>query len=189
MRIVNDFLPQPFFDELVAKVESEDFPWFYSGYVSAVSDTSGNWHHRYRRASKSGYSGWLQRFPLPILFQLGMRGFLRPWRRSTVHWHFQQLHRQHDSIQRLCGPCSHRCRTVVTALDSHRDTCVCRPRCLPGKPSSKRKHMAAVPHSPRLTVHPDPGGPRNCKSIRQTAQISWHHDRIPVLNKSLSDKR
>ena len=40
MRIVDDFLPQPFFDELVAKVESEDFPWFYSGYVSAVSDTS-----------------------------------------------------------------------------------------------------------------------------------------------------
>jgi hypothetical protein len=40
MRVIDNFLPQPFFNELVAKVESEDFPWFYSEYVSDTADTS-----------------------------------------------------------------------------------------------------------------------------------------------------
>jgi len=38
MHIIDNFLPQPLFNELVAKVENENFPWFYADYVSSETD-------------------------------------------------------------------------------------------------------------------------------------------------------
>ena len=43
MRIVDSFLPQDFFDDMVNRVSSESFPWFYMNYVADKSDSSDSY--------------------------------------------------------------------------------------------------------------------------------------------------
>ena len=43
MRVVDNFLPQDYFDDMVMRVTSESFPWFYLNYVATKKDTDDSY--------------------------------------------------------------------------------------------------------------------------------------------------